>query len=138
MRLSIQLLDTGTTLNRFTPKTQVTIAQGETIDLFFQFVDLDQKIRYVPATGATVLVEIPRFPEAFATASNVRTVSDFSVRRNASAAFPTDDRSIWKLSLTTAETAQMMSTNLRVTVTEGLKVSIALLSMAIVVYRSEN
>jgi hypothetical protein len=138
MRLGIQLLDTGATLNRFQTKTQIQIAQGETTTIFFQLLDKDQKgLRYVPATGATVLVEIPRFSEAFATASNQRQQIDYSVRRAATAAFPSDDRSIWKLPLTATDTANMMSSNIRVTVTEGSEVKIATLSMAIEIVRSE-
>ena len=138
MRLGIQLLNIGATLNDFDKKSFVEFAQGETVDLIFQLVNLDKAgLRYIPASGCTVFVEIPRFPEYFGTISNQRTTSDFSVRRNAVQAFP-DDRSIWKLSLTANDTANMMSSNMRVTVTEGAKVSIGLLSQALKVFRSED
>jgi hypothetical protein len=51
--------------------------------------------------------------------------------------FPSDDRSIWTLPLTSTDTANMMSSNIRVTVTDGNNTYIGLLSMAIVVTRSE-
>ena len=136
MRLGIQLLDTSTALNRIHKIDQLKFGQGETIDLFFQLMDLDQNIRYMPATGATVFVEVARLPEAFGTILNQREIKDFSVRRYADAAF-SEDRSVWKLSLVVSETSKMMSSNIRVTVTEGSKISIALLSQAIQVFRSE-
>lgn len=137
MRLGIQLLDSSATLNRFKVVSVLTINQGETFDVFFQLVDQEQSIRYVPAVGATCLVEVPRLAEAFGTLSNQRVNSDFSIRRGASNPFP-DDRSIWKLTLSTTETANLMSSNIRVTITEGSVVKIALMPQALKVNRSEG
>lgn len=138
MRLGIQLLNVGATLNDFDKKSFIEFAQGETVDMIFQLINTDKSgLRYMPAAGCTVFVEIPRYPEYLGTISNQRTVADYSVRRMAVQAFP-DDRSIWKLSLSSLDTANMMSSNLRVTVTEAAKVSIALLPQALKVLRSEG
>jgi hypothetical protein len=136
VRLGIQLINFGATVNSFTYKSTVEIAQGETVDLLFQLVDKDQSLRYVPATGATVFVEIARFPEYFPTSSNQRETKDFSIRRYAAQAFA-QDASIWKLPLTDQDTLEMMSTNIRVTVVEGAKKSIALLAQGIKIVRHE-
>ncbi len=138
MRLGIQLLNIGATLNDYDKKSFIEFAQGETVDVIFQLVNLDNAgLRYMPAAGCTVFVEIPRYPEYFGTISNQRTTSDYSVRRMATQAFA-DDRSIWKLSLSALDTSNMMSSNMRVTVTEGGKISIALLPQALKVIRSEG
>jgi len=138
MRLGINLLTSGTSLNTIKKVPTVTIYQGETFDLFIQLMDADQDgLRYVPDPAATVFVEIARLPEASGTLSNVRQINDYSVRRNAVAAFA-GDSSVWKLSLTATETSKMMSSNIRVTVTEGSLKKIALLPQAIKIYRSEG
>lgn len=138
MRLGVQMLDSFAQLNSFQKKETVELAQGETVDLYFQLIDKDQSgLRYVPAAGATVFVEIPRFSEVFPTMLNQRSTMDFSVRRFASQAFSLDS-SIWKLSLAATDTANMMSSNIRVTVTEGSVVKIALLPQALKVFRSED
>ena len=138
MRLGIQLLNTDATLNDFDKKSFIEFAQGETVDIVFQLVNLDKSgTRYIPASGCSVFVEIPRYPEYFGTISNQRTMADYSIRRYASQAFA-DDRSIWKLSLTSIDTSNMMSSNIRVTVTEASKKSIGILQQALKVFRSED
>lgn len=138
MRLGIQLLNTDATLNDFDKKSFIEFSQGETVDIMFQLVNLDKSgLRYMPAAGCTVFVEIPRYPEYYGTISNQRTTADYSIRRGAVQAFA-DDRSIWKLSLTSLDTSNMMSSNMKITVTEGSKKSIGLLSQALKVFRSED
>lgn len=138
MRLDVQLLNTGATLNSFSVLPTIEIFQGETVDLFFRIVDKDQKgLRYIPASGATLNVEIARFPEVFGTLSNQREIKDFSIRRAAVNPFA-DDRSIWKLPIAASETANMASGNVRLTLTEGSKISIVVFSQAIKVNRAEG
>jgi hypothetical protein len=138
MRIGAQLLNTGATENNFQIKSFVTIYQGETLDLLAQFVDEDQNgLRYVPDAGATVLFEIARYPDVFGTISNIRETVDYSIRRAAVEAFP-GDRSVWKIPLTSTDTAHIMSSNLRITLTEGTDVSIALIQQAIKVIPSEG
>lgn len=136
MRLGINLLNTGASLNAFKVVPLITVYQGETCDLVFQLMDLEQNIRYVPDAEASLLVEIGRLPEAMGTISNTREMKDYSIRRQAIAPF-VGDKSIWKLSLTAAETQNMMSSNVRITLTEGLQKKIAQIPQAIKVFRSE-
>jgi hypothetical protein len=137
MKLGIQLLNSDATLNSFRVIQNQKINQGESLNLVFQLVDKESGNRFVPTTSASALVEIPRFPDVMATGSNQRQQVDFSVRRQAAMAFPSDDRSIWTIPLSSLDTANMMSSNLRVTVTDGNSTYIALLSMALIVTRSE-
>lgn len=138
MRLSALMIESGATLNSFKQTPTVKIAQGETLDLMFQLCDADQKnLRYSVASSATVFVEIPRFDEFLPTNLNQRDTVNYSIRRNAVVAFD-GDRSIWKLALTQNETLNMASSSLRITVTEGASVKIALVPQAISVVRSEE
>ena len=140
MRLGIQLLNNSASLNNVSPIVEQTIRQGETSTVVFQLVDLDQnKLRYVPGSGATAFIEIPRFPQATATILNQRVYNDYSVRKYASMLLPSDDRSIWTFSLSTTESANLQSSGMRVTVTDnsGASVLIAYLPLAFRVYNSE-
>jgi hypothetical protein len=138
MKLGIQLLNNTATVNSISVIKNQKINQGESLNLVFQLVDQDQKgIRFLPGASATVFVEIARFPDVFGSSGNQRVQQDFSVRRNASMLFPDDDRSIWYLPLTTVDTSNMMSSNMRVTVTDGSNTYITVLSMALVLTRSE-
>lgn len=138
MRLGIQLLKNVSSVNSFDVTRQLSLSRGETFDLFFRLVDLDQGgLRYIPGSGADVFVEIPQFPEAYPTINNVRDVRDDSIRRNAVGAYP-EDRSMWKLPLLAEDTAVMTTTSIRVTVTDGSEVKIAKLDLAIIVDPEEK
>lgn len=138
MRLGIQLLDTSSTVNSMRKITEQSLRQGETVDVCFQLVDLDQaSFRYIPGSSSTVFVEIPRFPEAFSTNANQRDIKDFSVRRYVVPLF-VDDRSTWKLSLSAVETSTLATGGMRVTITDGSNIKIAYLTLAFRVYRGED
>jgi hypothetical protein len=139
MRLGIQLLNTDAQLNLYKTEKQVVIYQGDVLNINFQLIDLDQGgIRYVPTTAATVFVEIPKFPDTMMTLSNQRQIVDYSIRRNAAMLFPNDDRSIWYMPLVQADTAFMNSSNMRVTLTDGMLNKVTILPMAIKVFCSES
>ncbi len=138
MKLAFRMLNNNATLNTLRFIENQKINQGEALQLVFQLEDSDNNlVRYVPTTAAQVLVEISRFPDVLATAMNQRVQHDYSVRRYAAMLFPSDDRSVWYLPLSQEDTKHMMSSNMRVTLFDGNNTSIALLSMAIVVTRSE-
>jgi hypothetical protein len=137
MKLGIQLLDSSSTLNSLRKITEQTIRQGETTDVYFQLVDGEQaNLRYIPGSGSTAFVEIPRFTEALPTILNQRDVKDYSVRQFAVNPFP-GDLSVWKLPLTSVQTKNMMSSGMRVTITDGAVIKIAYLTLAFRVYRGE-
>jgi hypothetical protein len=138
MKLGIQLLNSNATLNSFRVMQNQKINQGESLSIVFQLLDKETGNRFMPSASATALVEIPRFTDVVGTSSNQRQLIDYSVRRQAAMLFPSDDRSIWSLPLSSNDTSNMMSSNIRVTVTDGNSTMIATLSMALVVTRSEN
>lgn len=138
MKLTITPLKV-VSVNSYKKANFIEIDQGETMDFYFQLQDKDQEgLRYVPASGAVVYVEIPRFPDYLPTLSNTRTEVDYSIRRNAVQAFPGQDASIWRLPLTAADTAQIMSSDIRVTLTEGSKISKTVFPQALKVVTSEE
>jgi hypothetical protein len=138
MKLGFQLLNNSATLNTISVIRNQKINQGEALNIVFQLIDKDQNgVRFIPSAAATCLVEIARFPDVMATGSNQRVQVDYSVRRQAAMLLPNDDRSIWTVPLTSYDTANMMSSNMRVTITDGNNTWIAVLSMAIVCTRSE-
>lgn len=133
MRLGIKLLNVDATINQFQQKDLIQIARGETVNVIFQFVDLDQKgLRYVPAAGATVTVTLPRSDEviAVATVSASRDRVNKTISRPAAPAF-SEDRSIWMLPLSSADTQTLISNSMKVELTEGSKKKIASLTQAI-------
>jgi hypothetical protein len=137
MKLAIQLLDNDATLNNYTMIKRQTINQGETPNVVFQLLNSDSGNRFLPSPTATTFVEIARFPDILATGANQRTIIDPSIRRQAAMLFPADDRSIWYVPLTAVDTNNIMSSNIRVTVTDGNNTFIAVLTQAIYVTRSE-
>jgi|SRR6266404_7855421 len=95
MHLGARLLSGVGSVNVFAFATEVSAAQGDAFDAYFQFLDLEQHVnsqgffpagnRYMPATGASVLVDV----------GNIDSAKRFT--RAATQPFP-QDASIWKLS----------------------------------------
>lgn len=137
MRLAIQVIKANS-VNDFKPANFLEVNQGETSALYFQLIDKDKGgLRYMPEAGATCYVEIPRFPEYLPTIQNVRQTVDYSIRRNAVQPYAADG-SIWMLPLTAADTTNIMSSDIRITLTEGSKISKCLHIQAIKVVPSEG
>jgi uncharacterized cupin superfamily protein len=125
MRLGLRLLNVGAAVNNHKQVEQITIARGETLDVCVQLVDEDQDgLRYVPAAGATVLLQIPRSDQVIAAPLNTRQNVNNGLSRQAIAAWD-GDRSCWRVSLFSSDTENMVSGSIRVTVTEGSSKKIA-------------
>jgi hypothetical protein len=137
MRLGIRILNSDATLNNHYELERLSIYKGETATLVVQLWDEEKGIRYIPAAGATLYVEISRFPEYFGDVNNTRTTRDYSVRQNATQPF-SDDKSIWSLPLPASATANMTSSAVRFTLTEGASVRIATVQQAIEAVHSEE
>ena len=137
MKLGVKLLNRGATVNSFSYEDTVTLYQGESLNLYFQLFDADQDLRYLAETGATVYVEIARYADYYGTISNIRETQDWSVRRYATQPF-SGDLSVWYLPLTTTDTTNMMSSNIRFTLTETSAVSKFLLKQALEVIPKEG
>lgn len=114
MKLGIQMLNNSSTLNNLIETSQVLFSQSESIDVYFKLIDQEhpQHSRYIPAAGATVNISIP----------NIN--STYTVSKPASIAFP-EDRSIWKVTLSSSETEKISGTDMKVTLTEGGNTKIA-------------
>lgn len=119
MKLGLTMVDNVPTLNNLKYINQLSVTQGETADLYFQLIDVDTKDqknqwgnRYMPASGATLQVVI-------------KSVNDANtLTKTATMAFPSDDRSIWKISLSSTDTSNMAGINLQGTLTEGASIKI--------------
>lgn len=105
-------------VNAYRYTSVVTGQEGDPLNVWFQLVDAeltDQDYgpvgrRYVPAAGATLLVEIKNVDD------------DRVISRYASQPYSTDDRSIWRLA-TTAADALAGTCSLAFTLTEGTVVT---------------
>jgi hypothetical protein len=129
MRLGIKLLNIGATLNNHKRVSQVQIAKGETCEIAFQLVDLDQDgLRYIPQAGATVEVKIARIDEV-GFVNGERTFTNKTITRPA--AGWADDRSVWRVPLTTTDTESLVSNSIQVTLTEGSEIKRASVQQAI-------
>lgn len=108
MRLGIKMLNSSSLINSLGFVNQVYVNQGDTAVIMFQLVDLDQgpDARYMPAAGYTITAKI--------TSNNDANV----ISKIPTQAF-VQDGSILKFSLTTAESKQIGSVNLNITLTEG-------------------
>jgi CTP synthase (UTP-ammonia lyase) len=134
MRLGLKLLNSGATANCFKHVSSVEIVRGETAEIFVQLVDQDQNgLRYIPSPGATVQLVIPRMDEVSAGPNNTRVGSNPTLTRSAVVAF-VGDNSIYKIPLTSSETEALVSSTLKVEVSEGSNKKIAILPRAITVY----
>lgn len=90
MRLSARLLTSVGSANVFSYATELQASVGDPLDVYFQLVDLDQLqgpafipngLRYVPAVGATMLVDVQNLDDAraFTRAATQPFVGDSSV-----------------------------------------------------------
>lgn len=102
MLLSARMLAHVTTVNDFDYVDQVECVQGDTVDIYFQLVDLTRAkpiqgwkpagIRYMPAVGAAMTCRLDNIDDGVA------------ITRTPVQVFPTSDPSIWKISLLPADT----------------------------------
>ena len=117
MLLTLHALNSDATLNNFTNVQTIEFAGGASTDFVFQLIQPDKSIRYIPNTGSTASI-------TFKNSDN----STFTI--NGTFIFP-DDRSIIKVSLTPAQTLNLISQYIKVVLTEGSTTSYAVLETAI-------
>lgn len=127
MRLGIQMLNNSSLVNSLLYLNQVIINPGETSTVYFQLVDLDSQhgancpaLRYISASGATMSIKLT----SINVANNISKIP-FNP-------FP-DDRSIWAFNLSAVETQYAAGINMRVTLTEGASVKIAIAEAAVII-----
>lgn len=123
MRLGIKMLNNTSLLNSLQYLNQVQINPGETYTVYFQLVDLDASstcpLRYIPATGAQMGIMLTSIDQA-------KNISKIPTNPFA------DDRSIWSFNLSSNETQYAAGVNLKVTLTEGANIKIAVADSVIV------
>jgi len=121
-------------VNSFEADTELNWTEGDTLDIYFQLVDLsldrpDQGFmpsgrRYVPASGATLSCVLENLDDAK------------KLTRTATQPFA-QDGSIWKLSILATDKVRG-TPQLRITLTEGAKVTRGLAKLAIKVWPQTN
>lgn len=132
MRLQVKMLSRSSSLNCLKHVSTVELARGETLNLMFQLFDADTGLRYVPASGATVQVQIPRYLEYIPTMQDEPIPTDYSVNQPATQPYA-GDASIWSTPLVASQTSKMTSQNVKFILTEGTNVTISSVKFAITV-----
>lgn len=127
MRLGIQMLNNSSLLNSLLYLNQIIVNPGETYTVYFQLADLDSQhgpncpaLRYIPASGSSMSIKLT----SINVANNITKIP-FNP-------FP-DDRSIWAFNLSAIETQYAAGINMRVTLTEGSSVKIAVADAVIII-----
>jgi hypothetical protein len=96
--LSVAILNDQPVLNNYFTITSISYIPGESVIINFQFIEPEVDIRFIPGTAATCTVTFK--------------LSDgTSLVKAASMLFNPDDRSLWTVSLSTTESAQVIGTN---------------------------
>lgn len=134
MLLSARPLKDCVGVNSFEPATELEWTEGDTVDLFFQLIDsqLDKPEqgfspagrRYVPAAGATLSCVLENIDDAK------------QLTRLATQPFA-NDGSIWKLSILGTDSIRG-TPQLRLTLTEGAKVTRGIAKLCIKIHPSSN
>ena len=136
MLLSGRMLNNVTTVNSFNyAETAVQFTQGDTVDLFFQTIDASRDLatkgfspsgfRYMPISGATMMV----------TLGNVD--SNVAITRAAVQPYPTQDPSIWKVSLLSSDTVSG-TISIKIVLNEGGKLTTGRINCAALGYSSST
>lgn len=126
MKLGARMLDPNSTLNNLKYMNQLSVSPGSTMTVMFQLVDLNtiQEAnrfgnRYMPDDGAGLTVNITSVVDAN------------SLEKTASQPFA-DDKSIWQFTLSALETSDLSGTNMKLTLTEGLDISIGIAKQVLI------
>jgi hypothetical protein len=101
--LNVQILADSPQLNTFSKVSSISFIPGETPIINFQLLGPDGVTRFIPPTTAVVSVGFKK---------NDGT----TLTKSATGTFPSDDRSMWNVSLTAAESAVVIGQNIIVSV----------------------
>lgn len=96
--LNIKLLNAQAQLNYYFNITSVSYTPGESVNINFQFFDVDSGVRFIPATTATCTVSFKK---------NDGTL----LVKTAAMQFNPDDRSIWTVQLSAADSLVVIGSN---------------------------
>lgn len=133
MLLSCRILENYVNVNSFEYATEATFTQGDATDVYVQLIDasLDRESqgfypggrRYVPATGATLSIMVDTLDDAKKVTRACTQV--------------TGDGSIWRLQFLATDPVTGTA-NLRLTLTEGAKVTRGYLDSALSIKSTGN
>jgi hypothetical protein len=106
MKLAFKFLDHIKDVNDFTVLDSLTLVRGNADHIYFQLISKSSNpdIRYMPDTTATITVTFDHVD------------SNAVITRVASMAFPSDDRSVWKVDV--LATDKLASNGMQVSLTE--------------------
>lgn len=134
MHLSARVLKDVQSVNSFEADTELSWTEGDTLDIHLQLIDvsLDRALqgfqpegrRYVPTAGATLSCVIENIDDAK------------KITRLASQPFA-NDGSIWRLSILATDVIRG-TPQLRLTLTEGTKVTRGLVRLALKIHPRSN
>lgn len=110
--LTLEIVSKSPSLNSFSLSKNAKFVSGETVKVIMRLMQ-DSGIRYIPDVAATMSIALMK--------SDGTTLS-----KSCSFTF-VDDRSIIEFSLSAVETAAVISQNLKVSITEGSNVQMAVL-----------
>jgi hypothetical protein len=106
-----QMLGNVANVNLYDVVSEVKFYSANAVDIYFQLWQSDRSVRYIPNATATVAV-------TFLRANTIaQTPASQTLTLSASNPFATDT-SIWKVSLTAAQVAQIVGGGLQITLTE--------------------
>lgn len=101
--LAVQILNDAPQLNSYFKVQAVAYIPGENVKISFQLMDIDSSIRFMPPTTAVVSVG---FKQSDGT----------TLTKSATGLFVSDDRSIWQVALTSAESLLVVGQNMLISV----------------------
>ena len=102
--LSLKVLNSDATLNTFFEIGSLNFHSGEDVTVFIRIFNESKNLRHIPASGASYNITL--------TNSDGTTISKTPVPL-------TDDRSILSFSITAAESADLISQDLKLEITDG-------------------
>lgn len=118
MNYALKILNTDATLNNFKDIGSASIYKGSSAEIVMQLFQEERKIRYMPAAGAVITIDLKK--------------SDGSVLiKTFTFPFSPDDRSIIKIALTALETVDLISQNLVAKLVEGSNTSFAVAQLGL-------
>lgn len=116
MKLGFAILDSNSTVNNLKYLNQLHLASGDTAELYIQIVDLESQrgsnvySRFVPSAAATLTIN-------FFNHNTALNMTKFAIMP-----FQADDRSIWKVTLSSTDTQSLNSVTIKGQLIDGATV----------------
>lgn len=118
MLVNAKLINSDAELNDFFELAALEYVPGEQFDIAIRLFDRQSGLRYIPASGATMEM---KFTD----------VDDNTITLTASE-IDAEDRSMWKVTMSTTNSALLASSNFTVELTEGAVLKISKIENALI------